>query len=78
MKHVAGALIVFAWLVTTDKIVELRQVSSSVYSVVYEVYCTTQKSIVADNKGRYKLDLPAGVVYVPVNGSKISEAAKCQ
>lgn len=77
MKHIAMALIALAWLITTDKVVEIKAINSTTYGVTYETYCTTQKNVSADAKGRYKVDQTGGVVYVPVGGSKVEAVTKC-
>lgn len=78
MKHIAMALIALAWLITTDRVKEIKAVDNTTYRVTYETYCTTQKNVSADAKGRYKVDQTGGVVYVPVNGSIVESVAKCQ
>jgi hypothetical protein len=78
MKHIAGALLVFAWLVTTDQIVEIKAIDTTTFKVNYKAYCTTQKTVKPEANGRYKLTIGAETIYVPAVGSIVESVTKCQ
>jgi hypothetical protein len=77
MRYIAGALIVLAWLVTTDQIISIKVSGQDTLTPVYQAYCTTQKTVSWDGKNRYKIETATGTVYVPMSSSRVEPVEKC-
>ena len=77
MKQLAAALIVFAWLVTTNQVSSIKASGPDTLIPSYQAYCTTQKSLKPDTKGLYKIESGGQTVYVPASSARVETVDKC-
>lgn len=76
MKHVGIiAVCIFAWLFTTNKIVEVKSTAPDTYSITYQKYCTTTP-FTSNAKGMYILTTPKQM-YIPINNTIMEYVTVC-
>lgn len=66
-----------AWFITTDQVTAIKAVGQDTYTPEYQTYCTTQKTLTPDGKGRYTIVTGSRTIYIPASSARVETVEKC-